>query len=202
MVLCIPQAPALLEPHHLPIVQCHIWTLVGRVFTLCRNAVDVFYSPSWLGQGILWVHSDFISIFRMEPTENANVYYIWGCCEHCSMNWSTNFRGLPFSEEIALSCLRYMKSIMWVPVEINSSCCLLQAADCPGDWGCRIHCLHLCRGVRPPPNECPGYDTKQSDGEVLAVLELWEMRSTPSLPLLPGPLWPGVVAPDRALSMG
>ena len=42
-----------------------------------------------------------------------------------------------------------------------------------------------------------GYDTKQSDGEVPAVLELWGMRSTPSLPLLPGPLWPGVVAPDK-----
>ena len=27
------------------------------------------------------------------------------------------------------------------------------------------------------------------------------MQSTPSLPLLPGPLWPGVVAPDRVLSM-
>ena len=62
--------------------------------------------------------------------------------------------------------------------------------------------LLLCRGVRPPPNECPRYDTKQSDGEVPAVLELWGMRSTPSLPSLPGPLWPGVVAPDRALSMG
>ena len=73
---------------------------------------------------------------------------------------------------------------------------------CPVSWGCRIHWLHLCRGVRPPPNECPIYDTKQSDGEVPAVLELWGMRSTPSLPLLPGPLWPGVVAPDRALSMG
>ena len=74
--------------------------------------------------------------------------------------------------------------------------------DCPVSWGCRIHWLPLCRGVRPPPNECPGYDTKQSDGEVPAVLELWGMRSTPSLPSLPGPLWPGVVAPDRALSMG
>ena len=30
--------------------------------------------------------------------------------------------------------------------------------------------------------------------------ELW-MRSTPSLPLLPGPLWPRVVAPDRVLFM-
>ena len=54
----------------------------------------------------------------------------------------------------------------------------------------------------PPTNECHGYDTKQSDGEVPAVLELWGMWSTPSLPSFPGPLWPGVVAPDRALSMG
>ena len=51
-------------------------------------------------------------------------------------------------------------------------------------------------------NECPRYDTKQSDGEVPAVLELWGLWSTPSLPSLPGPLWPGVVAPDRARSIG
>ena len=73
---------------------------------------------------------------------------------------------------------------------------------CPVGWGCRIHWLHLCRGVRPHLNERPGYDTKQSDGEVPVVLEIWGMRSTPSLPLLPGPLWPGVVASDRFLSMG
>ena len=34
------------------------------------------------------------------------------------------------------------------------------------------------------------------------MLELWQMQMTHSLPLLPGPLWPGVVAPDRILSMG
>ena len=34
------------------------------------------------------------------------------------------------------------------------------------------------------------------------MLELWGMQSTPSLPSLPGPLWPGVVALDRVLSMG
>ena len=45
--------------------------------------------------------------------------------------------------------------------------------------------------------ECPRYDTKQSDGEVPVILELWGMRSTPSLPSFPGPLWPGVVAPDK-----
>ena len=72
----------------------------------------------------------------------------------------------------------------------------IQTKICPVGWGCRIHRLLLCRGVTPP-NECPGYDTKQSDGEVPAMLELWGIRSTPSLPSLPGPLWPGVVAPDK-----
>ena len=34
------------------------------------------------------------------------------------------------------------------------------------------------------------------------MLEFWRMQSTPSLPLLPGTLWPGVVAADKVLSMG
>ena len=34
------------------------------------------------------------------------------------------------------------------------------------------------------------------------MLELWGMQITPSMTSLPGPLWPGVVAPDRVLSMG
>ena len=29
------------------------------------------------------------------------------------------------------------------------------------------------------------------------MLKLWGMWSTPSLSSLPGPLWPGVVAPDK-----
>ena len=73
----------------------------------------------------------------------------------------------------------------------------MPTVPCPVGWGSRIHQLLLCKGVRPPANECPWYDTKQSDGEVSAMLELWRMRSTPSLPLLPSPLWPGVVAPDK-----
>ena len=73
-----------------------------------------------------------------------------------------------------------------------------QTLFCPVSWGCRIYRLQLCTGVRPPPpNECPGYDTKQSDGEVTVMLELWGMRSTPLLPSLAGPLWPGVVVPDK-----
>ncbi len=64
----------------------------------------------------------------------------------------------------------------------------------------------ICHKTQPPtnqpPNECPGYETKQSDGEVPVMVELWGMQSTPSLLLLPGPLWPRMVAHDRALSMG
>ena len=50
-------------------------------------------------------------------------------------------------------------------------------------------------------NKYPIYDTKQFDGEVPIMLELWGMRSTHSLPSLPGPLWSGFVALDRFLSM-
>ena len=34
------------------------------------------------------------------------------------------------------------------------------------------------------------------------MLELWELRNTPLFPLLRGPLWVGVVASIRDLSMG
>ena len=47
----------------------------------------------------------------------------------------------------------------------------------------------------------PGFVIKPSDGEALA-LEIWGMWSTLSLPLLPGPLWHRMVAPDRVQSMG
>ena len=43
---------------------------------------------------------------------------------------------------------------------------------------------------------------KQSDSDAQVMLELWRIQSTFLLPLLPGPLWPGVIAPDRVLSMG
>ena len=82
-----------------------------------------------------------------------------------------------------------------------SSNIVLQCQPCSVSWGCRIHWLHLCREVRPHPNKCPGYDTKQSNAEVPVMLELWGMRSTSSLPSLPDPLWPWMLAPDRVLSM-
>ena len=70
----------------------------------------------------------------------------------------------------------------------------------PVGWGCRILRLHIYRRVRLP-DEWPKYDTKQSVSEALVTLEIWGMRSTPSLPSLPGSLWPGVVSPGMVLAM-
>ena len=73
----------------------------------------------------------------------------------------------------------------------------------PVSWGSRIHRLKLYRGVRPSYHkECPVNDTKQSDGPIQLMLEYWRMEWTSSLPLLSGPLWSGVLASDKALSMG
>ena len=47
--------------------------------------------------------------------------------------------------------------------------------------------VSLQRG-KTSTNECPGYDTKQSDGEASVMLELWEMWCTPLLILLTGSL--------------
>ena len=71
----------------------------------------------------------------------------------------------------------------------------------PVDWGCWYtdcisaegkHCL----------NECYGNDTKQSDGEIPVVLELWGIQSIPFLKSPPKPLSAGVVAHDRVLCLG
>ena len=53
----------------------------------------------------------------------------------------------------------------------------------------------------PTPIKYPEYDIKPSDDEASA-LQLWEIWRTSSLLLLPGPLWPWMVALDGVLSMG
>ena len=71
----------------------------------------------------------------------------------------------------------------------------------PVGWGCRMRRLPLCSWLRLL-NECPGYDTEQSDGGRSSNAGALGIRSTPTLPSLSGPLRPLVVAPDRILSMG
>ena len=56
---------------------------------------------------------------------------------------------------------------------------LIPKGNSPVNRDCRIHRLHLSRWVRPPPNKkCPGYDTKQSDGEAPLTVEFGECGMT------------------------
>ena len=59
-VLCIPNAPAILEPHH-QIVYCDIHVIRGVVLSLCRESIGVFCSPSQ-GNCAFWA---FIFAFGM-----------------------------------------------------------------------------------------------------------------------------------------
>ena len=91
---------------------------------------------------------------------------------------------------IRLFCVIIWNKTIWLTPCIDQSAGTVEYNDCTS------------AEEYPSPNECPAYDTKQSDGEVPVILEPWVIRSHPSLPLLPGLPWPGVVAPDRALSVG
>ena len=54
-------------------------------------------------------------------------------------------------------------------------------------------------GKTPTPNEFPGYDTKQLNGEALVIWKLWEIQSTLFIAIAPRST---PIAPDRVLSMG
>ena len=73
--------------------------------------------------------------------------------------------------------------IFWNKTVWHLTMCIAQSAGAVEYTDC------ISAGGQDPPNECLGYDTKQSDGEVPAVLELWGMQSTPLLPLPPGLEW-------------
>ena len=61
----------------------------------------------------------------------------------------------------------------------------------PVDWAYGIRRLYLCRKARSPHTHL----TRVLD--MTLSLELWGMWSTPSLPLISGPLWPKRIRPDR-----
>ena len=77
--------------------------------------------------------------------------------------------------------------------------------NCPVGWSSRIHRLFLSGRASPHHhlhrNGRPGFDTKQFDGKVLVMRELWGMRSRALLQLLPGPLLLWKVEPNRVLVM-
>ena len=138
----------------------------------------------------------------MRLSTGSSVFFLSLCCspsvhlqfvKHSSLFWCSYLLEFSFYGKISFLTLLNISCL-------NKKILLLESyfpvKTAPVSWGCRIRRLRLCRGVRLPPNKCPGYDTKQSDGEAPVLLELCGMQSAPSLPLLPGPLWARVVAPD------
>ena len=91
-----------------------------------------------------------------------------------------------------VNCM-YMYVCVWF-TEYGYHWMIAQSAE-----GVEYTTASLQRGKTPHThsNECPGYDSKQSDGEVPVMLELWGMWSTPSLASFPGPLQPKVVALNK-----
>ena len=65
-----------------------------------------------------------------------------------------------------------------------------------------MHTASQQRCKNPPPTGVLNKTLKNLIVMAPEILKFSGMRSTSSLPLLPGPLSTGVVAPDRVLSMG
>ena len=51
-------------------------TLVGRILHLCRDAVDVFYSPSWLGHRTLVVGRSYLSAAMLSVYSSAPANWV------------------------------------------------------------------------------------------------------------------------------
>ena len=85
---------------------------------------------------------------------------------------------VPYIAECYATYQVYLKSLVWHDLGLNP--------DLPDHW----------RTLYPQGqwNHC--------NREVKVILELWGMHNTSSLPLLPGPLCPGVVALYSFLSIG
>ena len=141
------------------------------------------------------------------PGHSLRVGVLTLCRDAVSVFYSPYWLGLVIKSRTTYQALNFLSPTRCIKgiiskylqcILINSNKLFTQSAGAVEYTDCTFN-----RGLRPPPtNECSGYDTKQSDGEVPVMLGIGGIQSTPSLPLLPGPLWSRVVAPDRALSMG
>ena len=109
-------------------------------------------------------------------------------------------RNFPSVHLCIFSCFIFSRvfwfTFTWYQVFLSNSNNLQSSSL--GLWTTLI--VSLQRG-KIPTNECPRYDTKPSDDETPVMMALWKMRSTSSLSSHWGPLWPGVAAPARILSM-
>ena len=126
--------------------------------------------------------------FSLSPLQNSQLFVIFFFSNHFDsfLIWL-----LYSSYYTSFSSLHYLHGTFFY-IKFNSyiiavySCCFIKVSISVV-WVCRIDRLHLCRGVRLP-QQVSWDDTKQSDSEAPVMMKLWGMRSTTSLPSLPGPL--------------
>ena len=94
---------------------------------------------------------------------------------------------LSFSFSLSLSLSLYIYIYIYISHEVRQ----------PNRPTCRICHLHLRRSITPHQRVSCIWHKAEFDGEVFSC-EVW---SNSSFPLLPGPLWPGVVVCVRVLCM-
>ena len=109
--------------------------------TLVCNSLSLSLSLSHNSRSLLTQVCNSLSL-----SHNSRSLLTQVCNSPCSLFLST------------LSCLQSLSFPLLAFNSLSAYSCF-QISLCPFGWGCRIHQLLLCRGVRPPPNECPGYDT-------------------------------------------
>ena len=85
----------------------------------------------------------------------------------------------------------------WISEEYRVFLHCFYSLVCP--VGYRIHRLHLYSEVTPSTSVLD----MTLNNLIMRSQWCWSFgKCTPSLPSLSGPLWPGIIAPDRVLSMG
>ena len=133
-------------------------------------------------------------MYRLFSIENFTIFV--QVCTSYKVRFSQVFTHLSTTQAHRCLTTEYIgEVVLYLIYHVN-----LKVAYDPVDWGCRILWLHLSRGVRLP-QWISWIWHKKSHGESPIILEFWGMRSTSLLPILPGCLRPGVVAPDMAPSM-
>ena len=90
---------------------------------------------------------------------------------------------------VLIFCLLPWLSSGTIFIVVVTSCCIIFSC------GLLPRRLELYT-LPPPPTSVLDMTLNNLKVEVPVMLELWGMQSTPLLPTLPGPLWPGVIVPD------
>ena len=115
-----PKAPALLDPTPLDCLMSYPGYSMRRILLLSRNTVGVFYGHGLLGY-----------LYQCIKSLKSLKLYIY------IYNFTKSNLSIYLSKWIVRLCtLTFVQPISYF--------------NWPVSWGCRIHWLHFCRGVRPP----------------------------------------------------